>query len=303
MTLTKLIIGNTLAKAIMKIIDSTTLLDYLFRLYPDSSRTKVKQILGSGTISVNGQATTAFNLALNPGDVVEIASSIKHQKIPSPYPILLEDENFVVIEKPVGIVTSSEQLIPSVFKALSHWYREKSHGREKVWVVHRLDKEVSGVLLFARKENMVEILRSHWDDTQKIYTALVEGRPPQAVGEIHSWLLEDSMMKVASVPEGTKDAKEAITLYRTLKEINACTLVEIELKTGRKNQIRVHLSELGCPIVGDRKHGADAKWDRRVRLHASRLTFPHPITRHSITIESKLPSDFLVVKNANEHYK
>ncbi len=282
---------------------ATSLLDFLFVMYPDTSRSAVKKILGSGTVLVNGRASTLFNQTLKSGDVVEIDAKLKPLRYPAPYPILLEDPDFVVVDKPVGIVTSSDDGTVSVYKTLSDWYRNRSKGLQRAFVVHRLDKEVSGVLLFARSQDAMERITGRWKEAKKVYTALVEGKPKQSKGEIRSWLLEDKSQKMHSVAEGTELAKEAISHYKVLKNLKTHTLVEITLETGRKNQIRVHMSDIGCPIVGDRKYGADETYKRRIRLHATTLTFPHPQSGIMVQAKSSLPSIFLELKNGDENYK
>jgi 23S rRNA pseudouridine1911/1915/1917 synthase len=130
----------------------------------------------------------------------------------------------------------------------------------------------------------------------------VEGIPLKAEDTIESWLVEDKSLKVHSVPE-TPDAKFAITHYKTIKLLNNYALLDVKLETGRKNQIRVHLSDIGCPIVGDRKYGASADYKRRIRLYAYYLSFPHPIHGKMIVIESPVPEGFLSLKAKDEHYK
>ena len=148
----------------------------------------------------------------------------------------------------------------------------------------------------------METLKNMWDQTEKHYFAFVEGTPEKPEGTIRSWLREDKEMKMKSVSE-QPGAKLAITHYKTLKNAGNNTLLDIVTETGRKNQIRVHLSDIGCPIVGDRKYGASSEFVRRVRLHASSLRFPHPVSGKEILVESPLPHEFLVLKPKDEKYK
>jgi 23S rRNA-/tRNA-specific pseudouridylate synthase len=181
-----------------------------------------------------------------------------------------------VVDKPAGKPTSSTDGSISIQDIVSEYLGRQSKGRIRAFVVHRLDKEVSGVLIFAKSHDVMEVIKENWKETEKHYYALVEGIPGKAEGTIKSWLIEDKSQKVRSTSE-TANAKFAVTSYRTLKRMDKYGLLDIKTDTGRKNQIRVHLSDIGCPIVGDRKYGASGDYKRRIRLHAYSLSFPHPV--------------------------
>ncbi len=219
-----------------------------------------------------------------------------------PFPVLFEDKHIIVIEKPVGIVTSSTDGSTSVQGIVTKILKEQSRGKMRAFVVHRLDKEVSGVLLLAKSHPAMNRIKEAWKEAEKRYYALVEGKPEKSEGTIESWLVEDNLQKVHSTHEFSK-AKFSITHYRTIKQVNKYTLLDVNLETGRKNQIRVHLSDIGCPIVGDRKYGASADFVRRIRLHAYYLSFSHPVTGERITIESPMPEGFLSIRDRDEKYK
>jgi 23S rRNA pseudouridine1911/1915/1917 synthase len=161
---------------------------------------------------------------------------------------------------------------------------------------------VSGILLLAKTESSMNFLKDHWKETEKRYIALVEGKPKEAAGTVKSLLYEDKTQKVHSTTN-PYNAKLAITHYKTIQEVNKNSLLEIKLETGRKNQIRVHMSDLGCPIVGDRKYGASKEFIRRIRLHACYLSFPHPVKGEKIVMESSMPKGFLSLKERDEKYK
>jgi RluA family pseudouridine synthase len=252
----------------------------------------------------NGNVVTLHSFRLKPGDVIEVkGSSGNPNRTATPFPVLYEDHDVIAVEKPAGISTSSIDNSPNVYHILSQYLKDESKGMIKAYVVHRLDKEVSGVLLFAKSEKAMNIIKDNWKETKKLYYALVEGRPENQEGTVESWLAEDKNYKVHSSHTPSEKAKFAITHYRTIKLLNKHTLLEVNIETGRKNQIRVHMSDLGCPIVGDRKYGASADFVRRVRLHACYLSFPHPVTKEVIIVESHLPEGFLELKNKNEIYK
>lgn len=282
---------------------SNTLFGFLLEQYPDSPKTRVKKILQSGNVLVNNIPVTLHSHKLNSGDSVEILKSgVKTSKEEAPFPVLYEDQQLIVIDKPAGISTSSVDGSRNVRDELSAFLRDNSKGKQRAWVIHRLDKEVSGIVMFAKSEAIMEKVKDKWDSTEKHYYALVEGTPKQAEGTMKSWLVEDGKQKVHSTGN-QENARLAITHYKVIKPVDKYTLLDIITETGRKNQIRVHLSDLGCPIVGDRKYGASAEFVRRIRLHAYSLTFPHPETGKPHTVVSRMPDGFLKVGKRDEKYK
>jgi 23S rRNA pseudouridine1911/1915/1917 synthase len=276
---------------------------FLSELYPDSPRTRIKKLLQSGTIRINDRPVTLHSYELRPGDCFEINKQAGiASKAGLPFPVLFEDEILIVIDKPAGISTSSTDGSNNVYEILSGFIRNQSKGKSRSYVVHRLDKEVSGVLLFTKTREAMEILKERWQETEKHYYALVEGIPEESEGTIRSWLIEDKSQKVHSVSE-RPDAKYSVTNYTVIKKLEKKALLDVRTETGRKNQIRVHLSDIGCPIVGDRKYGASDEFKRRVRLHAYSLSFPHPVEDKIITVKSPMPEGFLSLKQKDEKYK
>jgi 23S rRNA pseudouridine1911/1915/1917 synthase len=282
---------------------SLTLIEFLVEKYPDSSRTRIKKLLKNGGIRVNSKQVTLHSFPLKSGDIVETG---RHSGDPArtglPFPVLYEDKHIIVVDKPAGKPTSSTDGSLSIQDILSEYLKKQSKGKIMAHVVHRLDKEVSGVLLFAKSNDAKEAIKENWVKTEKHYYALSEGIPEKAEDTIKSWLIEDKSQKVHSTNE-TANAKFAITNYRVIKQLNNCTLLDVSTGTGRKNQIRVHLSDIGCPIVGDRKYGASNDFIRRIRLHAYSLSFPHPANGRTMTILSPMPEGFLTLKAKDEHYK
>ncbi len=283
--------------------ESTTLIQYLTLLYPDSPRTRIKKLLQSGTIRVNNKQVTLNSYSLKPGDVLEIDTHAKEAARASlPFPVLYEDDDVIAVEKPAGISTSSTDGSANVQELMSLSLKSRSRGKDRTYVVHRLDKEVSGVLLFARSVATMNKIKDSWKETEKHYYAIVEGTPGKEEDTIKSWLIEDKSQKVHSTFE-REEAKFGITHYKVLKRLDKYTLLDVRTETGRKNQIRVHLSDIGCPIVGDRKYGASEEFKRRIRLHAYSLSFPHPVTGNIIKVESPMPTGFLSIKAKDENYK
>jgi 23S rRNA pseudouridine1911/1915/1917 synthase len=282
---------------------SQTLLEFLIEQHPDSPRTRIKKLLQGGTVRVNNKPTTLHSFQLKPGDTVDFSQRAGiATKASLPFPVLYEDQYVIVIDKPAGINTSSVDGSSSIQWIISEFLKNLSKGIIRTYVVHRLDKEVSGVLILAKSETAMDAIKDKWDETEKHYFAFVEGIPEKPEGTIKSWLTEDKAMKMHSVTK-TANAKLAITHYKIIRTINNYTLLDIQTETGRKNQIRVHLSDIGCPIVGDRKYGASTDFIRRVRLHACSISFPHPVTGELITVESPMPGEFLSLKAKDEKYK
>jgi 23S rRNA pseudouridine1911/1915/1917 synthase len=281
----------------------SALFDFLTGNFPDSPRTRIKKLLQNSCVLVNNKVITLHSHALKEGDTIEIRTNAGPAvKATLPFPVLFEDKQLIVIEKPAGTVTSSTDGSVSIQWVLSQFYKNQGKITKRIFVVHRLDKEVSGILLLAKTEEAMNYLKDHWKETEKRYVALVEGSPKQAEGTVKSLLIEDRSQKVHSTNNPT-NAKLAITHYRTLQLVNSNSLLEIKLETGRKNQIRVHMSDLGCPIIGDRKYGASKEFIRRVRLHACYLSFPHPENGEKVVIESPMPKGFLSLKERDEKYK
>jgi 23S rRNA pseudouridine1911/1915/1917 synthase len=282
---------------------SFTLIEFLFEQYPDSPRTRIKKLLQSGTIRINNTPVTLHSYLLKPGDIVDINLQGGHSaQAGLPFPVLYEDQHVIVIDKPAGIATSSTDGSVSIQEILTELLKKQSKGRIRAHVVHRLDKEVSGILLFAKSRDVMNSIIEKWKETEKHYYAFVEGIPEKSEDTIKSWLIEDKSQKMHSTRE-TAGAKFSVTRYKTIKLVNNFGLLDITTETGRKNQIRVHLSDIGCPIVGDRKYGASTDYIRRIRLHAYSLSFPHPVIGELITVNSPMPAGFLSLKPKDERYK
>jgi len=290
---------------IIKPIEEISLTDLLIKEFKTGSRSMVKKIIVHGSVSVNGKAVMQQHFIVRPGDVVEYTkykAPVDSQDCP--FPVLFEDDDLIIVVKPAGILTYGEKGThgTSMYKELMDYVRDRSKGREKIYVVHRLDREVSGILVFAKSEKIQEMIKEHWKETEKRYYALVEGKPGDNEGVISNWLKETSTQKMYITQE-TEGAKFAITRYRVLKEFPAHTLLEIKIETGRKNQIRVQLAGIGCPVAGDHKYGSKDPFKRQIRLHAYHFTFRHPVSGEPLVIESELPKGFLKLHEKDEKYK
>jgi 23S rRNA pseudouridine1911/1915/1917 synthase len=206
--------------------------------------------------------------------------------------IIHEDRDIIVIEKPAGMlsVSTDRQSEDTAYRFVNEYLTNK---RERVWIVHRLDRDTSGVMLFAKSERVKLILQSDWDGMaiKRGYIAVVEGRVKPAERKITSWLKQTKTLFVYS-SEREGDGKIAVTNYRVLQKAKYYSLLEITLETGRKNQIRVHMKDIGHPIAGDKKYGAVTNPLNRVGLHASVLVIKHPASGEEMKFESALPVAF-----------
>lgn len=282
------------------------LLEFVAEMLGATSKTAAKQRIVHGNVKVNNRMATNPAILLAAGDVVEyLKQEVKVNRIKPPYQVLFEDEFILAAVKPAGLLTIGDKGTggTSFYQQMLAWVKEKSKGKERIFVVHRLDREVSGILVFAKSEALQEKIKEQWGDAKKLYYALVEGHPPQDKGTIRSWLTSGHDQKVFSVKKEQEGAKLAVTHYRVMDKTPDYALLEVELETGRKNQIRVHLSEMGCPVVGDRRYGADARYERRIRLHAYYLALKHPETERVVEFKSPMPKIFLALKPGDEKYK
>ncbi|MFO1022798.1 MAG: RluA family pseudouridine synthase [Planctomycetales bacterium] len=272
------------------------LLPFLFAAHPEVKRTKIRQWLKYGSIQVNGLPASRTNHPLQVGDVVLIAPSQEapaKTSLPAGLRIVFEDESLLVIDKPENLLSmaSDTEKDKTVYAFLTDYVRRGNpRSPERVWIVHRLDFETSGLMVFARTEDAKRILQENWDQTEKRYLAVVEGAPPEEQGTVTSHLDESGPYKVFSAPAG-EQTRLAITDYKILQRSADFSQVELILQTGRRNQIRVHMADLGCPVVGDRKYGAQTNPARRVALHASFLRICHPVSGEFLNFESPLPGN------------
>lgn len=272
------------------------LLSYLFASWPEVKRKQVRNWLKFQAVTVNGRAITQFNHPLHPGDVVAIRTdsfAIPKTMLGGGIKIYFEDAALLVINKPenlLSIASESEQEKTAYFLLTDYVRRGNPLGRERVWIVHRLDRETSGLMVFARTPETKEVLQANWDKAEKKYEAVVEGRLRGDEGVFESDLDESNPFKVFSAPPSAS-TRHAVTHFRVLARREWRTLVELTLETGRRHQIRVQLADAGCPIVGDKKYGAKSDPAERLGLHACALRFPHPVTGKELRFDSPTPRE------------
>jgi len=270
------------------------LIDYLMDI--GYTRTKVRQLMRHKAVEVNEKAALGFDHLLQKGDTVTVSKNKKEsQVVPSMgIKIIFEDNDLIVIEKPAGLLTiaSETEKTKTAFYQLNEFLKLRSpQSRERIFIVHRLDRDTSGLIVFAKNEKIKKALQEGWTKVEKRYYALVEGRLVKKEGEIMSRLSETKSLKVYS-DRHSDGAKLSKTIYRVVRAGREYSLLDILLETGRKNQIRVHLSDIGHPVAGDKKYGAKTDPLGRLGLHSYLLIFKHPVTRAPMRFESKQPRGF-----------
>ena len=272
----------------------SSLLEDLERLVPGASRRTLRQMLAQGRVSVNGEVRRIAAHPLAPGDTIEIGGRTAPSSLPRGLEILYEDDALLVIRKPPGLLTVAtlHERERTAFACL-RTYLKAREPRKKLHIVHRLDKFASGVLVFAKSEPVQSALQDIFSrhDIDRKYWAIVEGSVRQNQGTIRSRLVQDRSLRMHSTEDETR-GKEAVTHYRVLRRTADLSVLEVTLETGRKNQIRAHLSEMGHPIVGDRAYGSTRDPLKRMGLHAFQLGFRHPVTGKRALFETDPPPEF-----------
>ena len=275
----------------LRVSEATGLLTFLNTQLKGWTRNKIKQRLKAGCVFVNSQPIMQYDYELKVGDDVEVRAAVKNMHGgTSRLEILYSDNDLIAVNKPAGLlsVASADE---NKNHALAILRNQLSRPKRsvKLWPVHRLDRDTSGVLLFATSREMREAVNAGWSSAEKIYLAVVEGCPNPSQGTIDQPLRMDSEkyhMNVGSHPE----AKKAITHFDTRRSVKGRALLEVQLETGRQHQIRAHLAWLGHPVIGDPRYGTDGP---RMGLHALRLSITRPKTGKRLTFETPAPDEFL----------
>lgn len=275
--------------------ETTTLLAFVEKRLADHSKTKVKSMLKHNQFAVNSMPTSQFDTPLEDGDKVSVNFTKSFRVFSSPrIKLVYEDNDILVINKGYGVLSmGTDNIKEGTAYSIMREYVKYSDPRAKVFIVHRLDRDTSGLMMLAKTMEAKDTIQHNWNNMvlNRKYVAVVEGVIPDDEGVVKSYLAETAQFEVYSTQDPTK-GQLAITRYKVLKRSSGYTLVELELDTGRKNQIRVHMKDLGHPIVGDRKYGASSSPIRRLALHARTLRFVHPITRKEMNFELPVPTRF-----------
>ena len=270
-------------------------MEFLLANLTDHKRTSIKELLKHNQVAVNGSPVSQFNHKLKPGDQVKINFTREwrvfyHRRLKLVY----EDDDIIVVNKGYGLLSmGTDKIKDGTAYSILREYVKWSDPRNKLFIVHRLDRDTSGLMMFAKNEEAKNTMQHNWNNMvlNRKYLAVVEGTPDQAEGVIKSYLAENAEHEVYSTPD-PKLGQLAVTRYKTLASKNGYTMLEVELDTGRKNQIRVHMKEMGHPIAGDRRYGAKSSPIHRLALHAQTLRFAHPVTRKEMNFETPVPAGF-----------
>lgn len=272
------------------------LLPFLLEAMSSRSRNSVKSILARGQVQIDNYIVTKYNYQLYPGQTVDILknkAAIKEDRLIG-LEILHEDDDIIVVNKDAGLLSVA---VDRKKQLTAHGqmmeYVRNDNPQNRIFVVHRLDRDTSGVMMFAKNERSKNILQDDWQKyaKERTYIAFVEGNVKQEKGVYTSWLKENTAHVVYS-SQLKNDGLLAVTHYEKLQSNQKFSLLEVELETGRKNQIRVHMKDLGHPVVGDQKYGAKSKVLGRLGLHAKALAFLHPKTKQLMRYEVDAPPIF-----------
>jgi 23S rRNA pseudouridine1911/1915/1917 synthase len=278
-----------------EVTEQTTLLPFLFLSLSGMSKTEVKSLLKYKHVAIKGSAVTQFDTPLYPGDKVEVNFGRSFYKFNNPQvKVLFEDKWMVVIEKASGLlsVANDNAREKNAFHIMRDYVRH-DNPEANLYVCHRLDQFTSGILIFAKDEDLMNEMRANWDFyvKERKYTCVTENIPAKPEDTIESLLTQNEHLRVHSTNDESV-GRLAVTHYRVLQTRGRYALVDVEIFTGKKNQIRVHMAEMGCPIAGDIKYGAETNPARRLMLHNYRLTFIHPVTGETMRFTLPTPTVF-----------
>ncbi len=280
-----------------KVKKDCTLLELVLSCHPGMSNSKAKKMIENHSVKCGESILKRPVDVVREGQIVEFLPKVAERAVKLDgfqLKIVYEDKWMIVAHKPPGIVSSGDTLKEgqTLFTQVRSYLRSRYGIREQLFVVHRLDKAVEGLIMFARAEFVKEKLQENWKEVNKYYVAQTTAIPEKKNGIIRSWLREEENMKMVSYDHEIPGSKEAITHYQVLKTFPPFALIEIKLDTGRKNQIRIHLSSIGCPIVGDRRYNDDDKTVNYIKLLSYKLEFSHPVTGQALSFSLPVPRNF-----------
>lgn len=275
--------------------EESRLMEFLIAAMPQRKRTMVKNLLSHNQVAINGIPTTQFDTPLSPGDEVKVNLSREFRLFYNRrVKLVYEDDDIIVINKGYGLLSmGTDKIKEGTAYSIIRDYLKWKDPRNKLFIVHRLDRDTSGLMVFAKSIEAKERLQHNWNNMviSRKYLAVVEGTPDPTEGEVKSYLAENSKFEVYST-NNPEEGQLAVTRYKTLRSHNGYSLMEVSLDTGRKNQIRVHMKDLGHPIIGDKRYGAKSSPIHRMALHAQTLRFVHPITRKDMNFSTPVPTAF-----------
>ena len=270
------------------------LLDFLFETHPGQSKNSVKSLLTNHHVTIEGSPVSQYNLKLFPGDTVIIYKQPQRKVVRSKLPIIYEDDHIIVINKPSGLlsIASDNEKRSTAYRILSDYVQQKDkHNR--VFVVHRLDEDTSGVLMIAKDKVTQEKYQDNWNDlvSKRGYYAIVDGILNKKQGTITSYLKKNAQNLMYSSKKAG-DGQYSVTHYKVIKEKGDYSMLDVNIDSGRKNQIRVHLGDIGHNVVGDDKYGKPTNPLKRLGLHAYELDIKDPYTGKVMKFRAPIPKEF-----------
>lgn len=283
----------------LKVEAADELLNFLLQHIKDKTRNKVKGMLARKQFMVNDKIIKQFDHALKVGDIVKISwdkpfRELSYQGVK----VVFEDDDIIVVDKKSGLlsISTGKTKMQTVYKTITH-HVQLDDPLAKIFVVHRLDKDASGLMVFAKNKNSQVSLQKDWDRTiaNRKYLAVTQGTMENDEGKIVNYLKENKALMMYVVANKSDEAKLAVTHYQVIKKNEFYTLLEAHQETERKNQLRVHMKSLGHPIIGDKKYEATENPIGRLALHLKQLAFIHPITKKEVVFETKVPDDYLKI--------
>ena len=287
-----------LKEVAVKVSETTELMKFLIEKFPEKSRTAIKSMLAHKQVTVGDLVTTQFDFPLKRGQMVFLNKKKSEEKPRfRGMRIVHEDADLIVIEKGSGLlsIATDKEKVKTAYSMLSE-YVKRFDPKNLIFIVHRLDRDTSGLMMFAKSKKVQEVLQKDWNESiiERSYVVVVEGVVEKAEGTVTSWLKENKALVMYS-SQNPEDGQKAVTHYKVLKTDKQFSLLEVKLETGRKNQIRVHMKDLGFPVTGDKKYGAKLNPIGQMGLHARVLAFKHPVTGRMLRFDTPIPGKFLKV--------
>lgn len=284
-----------LKEVAVKVTEASELMKFLIEKFPEKNRTTIKSLLAHKQVSVDDMVTTKFDFPLKRGQMVFLNKKRAEEKPRfRGLRIVHEDASIIVIDKANGLLSmaSETEKQKTAYSILSE-YVKRFDPNNLIFIVHRLDRDTSGLMMFAKSKKIQEILQKDWNNSiiERSYIAIVEGVIEKTEGTVTSWLKENKALVVYS-SQTPDDGLKAVTHYKVLKTNKVFSLLEVKLETGRKNQIRVHMKDIGFPVTGDKKYGAKLNPIGQMGLHARVLSFKHPVTGKALRFDTPIPMKF-----------
>ncbi|MDR6194304.1 RluA family pseudouridine synthase [Siphonobacter sp. SORGH_AS_0500] len=283
------------------VTEPAELMTFLLQKFPSKNRNNIKSLLRDKQVLVNDKITFQFNHPLEVNDAVRVRwTKAPAEKQYEGIKIVFEDEHLIVIEKEEGILSmaTEKEKRKTAYSLLSE-HVKKQNPKNKIFIIHRLDRETSGLMMFAKSETVQKKMQESWQSTTKerVYLAVINGSPKKTEDTITSYLVESEKSMMVYSTQNAERGQKAVTHYETVQQNRYFSMLKVSLETGRKNQVRVHLQSIGHPIVGDKKYGSNSNPINRLALHAWVLAFQHPITKEQMHFETAIPTKFASLMN------